>query len=142
MRIMEFPFHIQLTPFSCSAAVYQTVVRALTGSPVGHWQAMHEIGTTMFSGTSDYEFMAACNRRGLAVKDLGCRVDEWDDVLKAGGIVVTCDNVNYRRSHCIAVVGYTNGNKWVVADPLRVFRLVTPSDLVRQATDAFAVKVG
>ena len=137
MNLFRLPFYLQLTAYSCSAAVYQTVVRALTGKHISHYQAMRDVRCTR-SGTDDKDLKKALREHGLRIRTVGRKVVKFNAVLDEGGVVVTSDMETYDEPHCICVCGRI-GRWWIVNDPARAARLAYPKELVGQADGAYAV---
>ena len=137
---LSFPVHIQLRPYSCSAAVLQMVVKHLTGERMRHIDAI------------DY---TDCKPDGCTMVLLQCAIRKFDIVtgkcakrqasirkaLDEDKLIIIDDNTSYKEPHVELITGYSGKRFWVV-DPMRLWpRFRQGKDVIKSAETCFTAYV-
>lgn len=136
--LFTFPYRMQWTGYSCTAAIFQSCCKRLLNKSVGHFAAMRFLGVSR-GGLSFTRLKAGLRKAGLRVCKCRSTRKSINAQLRSGRLVVIADRGTYRYEHAMLVVGEL-GKCYVIADPLRAVRIRGKKCTCARITDCFAVE--
>ncbi len=111
--------------FSCTASVLQAVVHCRTGKKIGHDEAV-DLTKCRPNGAQLSRIATAarrvCGGRSMTLKNIRAA----RSALKAGRLVISCDNRSWGEPHAILLVGATPKGIYVADSNLSKVRLNCP----------------
>ena len=136
LKQLSFPAHIQLRPYSCSAAVLQMVIKHLTGDKIRHVDAI-EYTDCRPAGCTMARLKTAIRQFDVTVGTCPKRQASIRRALDEDKLVIIDDSDSYKEPHVELITGYGGSRFWVV-DPMRLWpRFRAGKNVIKSADECF-----